>query len=319
METIEAGAIADLIKKIFFSTIDNIFDRAVEYKNDMGVLKQVNKIAVKDPNGNGHVVEIILSPIKDRESEYVVDISCDTLDKLKGISRINGKALKIDRSNKKEFSDLVKKILKSNKLIWVSDKKEAQDIIDGQHKDPEEIKKVIEFYYEGEGNDNPPVVTVTRVMTPLEDGKVEFTVTAEPNLTTQFPSGEFKSKDKAEVRYMEWIDDNLLVPKSERDKEAKREKAKDLEKEMDKSSADKDDESDISSTIYVGLRKVAGSTQVEITKIYAANYSHAADVVECALDDSEFFDSITEDENFYKIDEYNDDIDINECEFPSIN
>lgn len=301
-QAVGAGVL-DFLKKVFFSSLENILEGAVEYKKDMGVLKQVNTICAEEKKDKDkiHVFHVSLSPVKDQEGRFVVDITCDDIpeDELKGIRSIQGKALEINKENADEFNKLIKKFLNANKMKQMSqaDTEAYLRKLSGKSgKKPKGATKEDSFecYDESKGKENAPVVTVTVKVTPWDtsskSGKVHMEIETDAPVIKPF-KGFDGSEDLIDKVIDQFLDDNVLVRTSEYDEGTAT------------ASANK---------MFVSLTKVTSAkhTDVMLNKIVASDVVKANSLVEMIVDSDEFVDSMPEGESFYEITDAGEDVQV---------
>lgn len=113
-EDIVAAGLLDKIANMFFKGIDKILDGAVEYEEEMGVLKQVTRVPVTSNDGKEYTITIKLSPIKTKKGTFYVEINTDA----PGFdaSELDKKAIGIDNINLKDFNKKLDKLLEKNNL-----------------------------------------------------------------------------------------------------------------------------------------------------------------------------------------------------------
>jgi len=108
-----AAGLLDSLINMFFKGLDKALTSAAEYEEEMGVLKQINRINLESLDGTEHyTLTIKLSPVKNKDNYYFVEAETDApgLD----VSSINEKTMKLDRSNMKQFSKMIDKLLQAS-------------------------------------------------------------------------------------------------------------------------------------------------------------------------------------------------------------
>lgn len=116
LQPVEAGGILDALIKRLFGGLDNILNAAAEYEEEMGVLKQVNRIVIhpeNDPN-KSYVLKISLSPVRDKVNIYYVE--AETNAPGFDVSSINNKVMKLDNSSMKDFKKMIENLISANNL-----------------------------------------------------------------------------------------------------------------------------------------------------------------------------------------------------------
>lgn len=114
MQPVEGGSILSGIAKLLFGGLDKLLGTAAEYEEEMGVLKQVTRIPIDSDDGRRYTLTIKLSPVKEKQNLYYVEAECNApgLD----VSSINRKTLKLDNSNINDFNKMIDKLLVDNGL-----------------------------------------------------------------------------------------------------------------------------------------------------------------------------------------------------------
>lgn len=118
-QTIEtAGELSGLLGNLgdlLFKGLSGILDRATEYQEEYGVLKQVSHIRiVGNDSGNEYDLTIKLSPVKDREDIFYVEANTDApgLD----VTSINKKAIKLNKNTSDKFDEMITKLLNDHNM-----------------------------------------------------------------------------------------------------------------------------------------------------------------------------------------------------------
>ena len=107
-QIIEGGSLLSSIVKLLFGGIDNILDSMAEYEEEMGVLKQINKILITDGNTN-YTLTVKIAPVRDKEGVFFVEAQTDA--PKFDVSSINEKAMKLNNSTKDAFSKMISKLI----------------------------------------------------------------------------------------------------------------------------------------------------------------------------------------------------------------
>lgn len=135
-----AGELGGLISKLgslFFKGLDGIFDRAAEYQEEYGVLKQVTRInAVNEETDKKYTLTIKLSPVKDKQDLFYVEAEIDPSDI--SVDSINKTVVKLNTDTKVKFNNMINKFLTDNNLT-VTESEENTDAEDESDDDEEEL------------------------------------------------------------------------------------------------------------------------------------------------------------------------------------
>ena len=320
-KTYVAGGVLDSLFKLLFKGLDNIFNAAVEYENDMGKLKQVSNIKVKDSNGNEGIVKIKLSPVKDKDSVYYVEVVSD-IDgfNAEGVDRTT---MKIDKTGQEDFKKLIAKLLSDNKLMQIKEEGEGLHVINCYDED-EYIK------WKEEDGPEPKIIKVEVIQrTSSKKGYVDISLECKDK-ELKYDDHAVSSDDldgikEGEVRELidKILEDSKLMRTTEADEEygfdenKKSEDQSDTnEDELEEEDEDELEEEDknqpiASKHIDVSLSYVKSSDEVELHAIYA-NYdvNRAMQAFDEIINNDEFVDMLTEDPQSFRITDEGDDFDI---------
>lgn len=107
-----AGLISAIIEKLF-KGIGKALDDAAEYEEEMGVLKQINHIPIKDQRGYEYDLKITLAPVRDKDGLYYVE--AETKAPGFNVASINGKVMKLDNTSIKDFKKMIIDLIEENK------------------------------------------------------------------------------------------------------------------------------------------------------------------------------------------------------------
>jgi len=269
---VEASILQSLID-MFFKGFDKIFDQAIQYRNEMGVLKSVTEIPVVDASKTPYTVYVKLSPVKNKESVYFVEVDIQDKDGKStskfNVSQLHEKALKIDKTSMKDFNKAIQNLLNQNHLTKV----ETDDSSSAEDGESFEI----ECY-----RDEDPVDTNVSVSIQVTEYAVkgqsdkfllDIKVLDDPhNLITDPYKGDNKARSAAEDDKIidQFLIDNQLITSQEL------EEAKDSD---DAAAADDviDDVINESTKICVTLRNVSSAEQLlDLTAVTASNCSPAS-------------------------------------------
>lgn len=123
-QNIEGASLLSSLAGLFFKGLDNALTRAAEYEEEMGVLKQINRIPIETLDGDKkYTLTIKLSPVRNHDSFYFVEAETDApgLD----VSSIKNKTMKIDNTTLKQFQNLIDKMI--SKSNYTADMEREED------------------------------------------------------------------------------------------------------------------------------------------------------------------------------------------------
>lgn len=109
-QKIEGASALNSIIQLFFKGIDKLLDSAAEYEEEMGVLKQVNKIPIQDKNGNNYTLIVKLSPVKSKPGVFYVEVDNNNIPGL-DTSSVDKKAFNIGNRTDRKFNQLLSDLL----------------------------------------------------------------------------------------------------------------------------------------------------------------------------------------------------------------
>lgn len=318
-QPVQGGALLDALSKLFFKGLDNIFDAAAEYQKEMGVLKQVNKIPVKDKAGNEYTVTVKLAPVKDKDGIFYVEVSSDA----PGFTvseDINEKAIKLSKESMKEFRNVVFSILRENNLEEIKDE-DAEDESESDQQEskdeaPEETKEGLDTYRFGPFffTDNKAEQLEYKVFIEMkgdvDDEKFTITVESDPKLRFNYMR-EFAFDDNSPniksslIKFFEKCDVTADSNDFERTAQVIQDKYSEYV-----------DDITASSSIQVTLEKVVadGHETINLVNIIASSCTRKDTLAKLGeiVSSDEFVDNMPEGESTYKITEDNDGYDIDQ-------
>lgn len=330
--TVQGGALLDALSKFLFKGIESIFDAAVEYKNEMGVLKQVTTIPVKsERDQKKYTLTVKLTPIKDKEGNYYIELECPDYPKFKP-GALHGNVVKLNKDNQKDFIKLVDQILDKNGLERVPTEGEAAE--EEKKESSKNFKKnndlsgTYTFLFHSY-NEEATDTTVTVVMDTSQDGQeTDIEVTGDPKLAQDFfkrISHEEVAEGRGPKNLGTQLDDHMKKKcrlfVDEADKESWQSLIDSLNK-PDKSFANESEatteeattEETTAASIKVTLEKVIGSDQHEYINLVSIDSSCSEDDAMTAINaivaSDEFVDQMPEGESSYEITEEDDDYDV---------
>ena len=184
MEKVEGAGLLEGIIQLLFGGLDKALSEAVDYQEEMGVLKQINRITIEDASGDQYVLTIKLSPVRDKQNLFYVEASTNApnLD----VSKLNGITLILDNSNINDFKKKIDNFLKNNKYS----KQEAAESDDSAEPNEDE-----------NSSSNDDLQTEGDATALIEEAKAYYE--QDQLLTSKAPIGlvylrlEFKLKDKS--------------------------------------------------------------------------------------------------------------------------
>lgn len=290
MKTVEAGLATDLVG-LLFKGLGKIFEAGAEYENDMGVLKSVTTIPVQDKDSKEYQLKIKLAPVKDMNSTYVVELSCDGLSNFDAMGK-NGKAMKIDKSTKTQFEKFVDRVLAKNNLTRINDESDEAD--EDANSDNFYGSYEIECYDESDmtttHSDNDPSDLVCTYQIAKSDYGNELTVEFDKKPrcgNLNFKTKYVKDADEAFEIVSKWLNENGIIPITDPDP--------------------------IDSSIHIQLSKIVSNDTVDVRlkTIICSDMLSATDAIECVLSNNEFIDSLSEGESTYVITEDSEGYEVN--------
>lgn len=305
-QTIEGGSLLSSIVALFFKGLDNILDSAAEYEEEMGVLKQVNHIPLQDKDGKQYELTIKLAPVRDKKGIYYVEASTDKpgFD----VSSMNGIAVQLNNQTMKEFNAKVNELIEKNKLTVVKDDK--KDESEGEPADSmsledlifaanEQINRVnVEFENATDSRTNPPghYQLIAQIALSLDKDKkgkdiCKGKITYEPIGT--IPKKHLKTIKSSTievdpiVKGVQLTVDQLVA---------------EIEKQFNHQISIQglrrvNRNANSSVRVDATLKKVTGSTELTLMAINAScSIKAALDMLTDVVDDEEFINSFTDDE-----------------------
>ena len=110
LQEVKASDLLSSLVNLLFKGLDRALSDAAEYEQEMGVLKQKNKLTITDKNGNSFEFYIKLSPVKNNDSLYYVEVDANGVPNL-DVSSLDKKAVKLDKKNIDKFRKIVKDLV----------------------------------------------------------------------------------------------------------------------------------------------------------------------------------------------------------------
>lgn len=319
-QAVQGGVLLDALTRLLFNGLDGIFDAAAEYEKEMGVLKQINKIKVADKDGNDYTCIVKLAPVKDKDGVYYVEISCvdengrtATQYKFDGIDQ---SALKLDKSNKKEFKKWIADVLADNGLeeIEIDEESEEEESEEKESKSDKMSKKDLNkerfgpFMFFNVDNEDETYKVFIEMQGIPEKEKFVISVESDPELRFQYHDEIAFDDNTPNIRssIMKYFEKCGVEPESS-----------DCERalvQLEHKFSDYVDNITTSSTIRVRLEKITADGHDDINLISVTSSTHtrkqALDIVAKIVASDEFVDEMPEGESEYEITEDEDDYNI---------
>ena len=307
-EDIVAAGLLDKIVNMFFKGIDKVLDSAVEYEEEMGVLKQVTRVPVTSKDGKEYTVTIKLSPIKTKKGTFYVEIDTDAPEF--DASELNKKAVKIDNINLKDFNKKLDKMLEENNLsrIEPQDRNASDDSIN------EELRTLI--------NDAMDYYDDKNMLVNGESNNKSF------NALLRFGSSDIIGMTSCKVT-IAGLDleshEDILVPEQSYDVElvdddgnvlTKDELIDEMKDVIEKYCTDSHvtllSSANSSIVVEASFIREKGSNEVSLTAIHAScNIKAASELIYTIADSDDFINSLPEDiEQSFRLTDEGEDIDV---------
>lgn len=137
-QTIQGGNLLQSIANMLFKGIDKIIGEAAEYEEEMGVLKQVTRIPIY-PDGDNtkeYTLTIKLAPVRGKDGLYYVEAKTDAPDF--DVSSLNGKTIRLNNTNMKDFNKKIDELLDANDLSVKEKPEEDSDSSSEESEDTQE-------------------------------------------------------------------------------------------------------------------------------------------------------------------------------------
>lgn len=301
---VQGGALLDALSKLLFKGIDKIFDAASEYQKEYGVLKQVTKIPVQDRKGKEYTLVVKLSPIKDKEGLYYVEIECPGYDSLAADS-VNKKTIKLNKDNRDDFKNVIGRVMNLSHLRPVKKEEEGEEA---------EKENANNFMFYNPDDDSECEVYV-EVDAPEGGSKVTVTATGDPTLDVPFEKSI--STDDLDTNLGDELTKHLkkqcnLVPLGE-DSARWEEFVTYLnninDQEAIEEPGEEPEEENANASIKVTLEKITANGHEDINLI-SISCAEKINIIQDIVASDEFVDSMPEGESSYQIIEEDDDYDI---------
>ena len=298
-----AGGALSSIFDLLFKGVNNILDGAVEYQNDMGKLKQVTKINVADSRGKEYTLVVKLSPLKNKEEMFYVEVECPEFPNFNA-DKVNKKVIHIGTDNKDEFNSIVDDVLKENKLVRTEKGQAKKDENSNSYDIECYDSNKFEDWIEDDGP-QPAKLTVHVQQLPMEqEGYFEIILEC---ASKKINSDGYNLDEVKESEIDKTIDKVLQQSKLIRVEEGdaiKQEHSEDLE------TVNQGD-IETSSHLDVTLSYIKASDEVNLSAIYA-NYDiqDALLTLDEAINNDEFVNILSEEPQSFRITDEGNQFDI---------
>lgn len=318
------GGLLSELGNLLFKGLNGVLDRAAEYQEDYGVLKQVNVIPLVDQNGKQFTLTIKLAPVKDKQDLFFVEAETNApgLD----VSSINEKTVRLNTDTKERFNKMIEDLLNKNKLKPSEDENKDSDNSEEQADDEaneegsddenftERLAELIDIV-----NDD---LESERIFAKDEDGdKYEIVANLEM-------SDDAKHIEVTVVPYIdnEEADEGVTEEINSLDPRGDLIKLKDLKKLVVEVINDylsdnglKASTSILTSTcVKATFMKHAETGQIELKSISASSsLPKALDVIYSVTTNDEFIDMLTDEPQSFEITDVGDGYDVNKIDLIS--
>lgn len=321
---VTSASLLEKLADLFFRGLGSIFDYAAEYEDDYGKLKSVTRIPVKDESGEDFTLVVKLSPIKDKEGMFYIELELQDSNKSKVSSfkgdPLNEKTIKLDKSNKASLDKELDKVLAKNKLVKV-DPEDASENSQQEDEASEENGDIDEFDAVGIKDPNRKIhVICTRHPVEGQADKYTLTIETDKHVDKPFSQETAMTADKVDERIQEWLEWNDLMREEDSEEEdTDSDETIDLSDEDLEEALNEDiNETAASSKIRVTLRKVTSAKEpyADLIAISASTPSlapaAALNMLRAVVSDDEFFDQLDETDQSFEITDEGEDYDVQE-------
>lgn len=329
-QPIQGAGLLDSIKSMLFKGLDNAFNSASEYEEEMGVLKQVTRIPLEDESGKEtpYTLTIKLAPIKGKSGKYYVE--AETTAPNLDVSSINGKVLPITNSSMKGFNKMIDDLLEANSLTRTentsaeqqTDEEQANETSSNDVMTDEQEQEIADMIAQAAKEKGIEYRTVQ-----MEDGHVATLYTelqqrsTNPELCDMTISAEdpFEQKPirslKSATKVVAAVDSNgetLSFTAFCNELKAQLDAYMKANKLTEQSTR----EANASTHVDVTFIKSSKDNEISLTAINAScNIQAALDMIESVADDAEFLNELVDDsEQSYRITDDGDSLDVIEIE-----
>lgn len=284
-----AGGLLDALSKIFFKGIENILDAAAEYEEEFGVLKQKTVLNLQDQsNGKVYTLTVKLSPVKDKDSFYYVE--AETTAPGLDVSSINEKTLKIDKTTKEKFNEIINKLLEEHNLKIQNDENNEEDSQDIDSIIEQINKDLEDMVLESEDPDSP-------------DYEVKGEVTKNNNkllLKASLSDGQDETEEKtADIEFLDPDDGSILS--IDEIEESIIDKINEMFQE-ETEDADDQEETTASTIVRATFIKSSKTNKISLRAITATiDIEDALDIAYDVADDDDFANSLGSEPESYEI------------------
>lgn len=284
-----AGGLLDALSKIFFKGIENILDAAAEYEEEFGVLKQKTVLNLQDQsNGKVYTLTVKLSPVKDKDSFYYVE--AETTAPGLDVSSINEKTLKIDKTTKEKFNEIINKLIEEHNLKIQNDENNEEDSQDIDSIIEQINKDLEDMVLESEDPDSP-------------DYEVKGEVTKNNNkllLKASLSDGQDETEEKtADIEFLDPDDGSILS--IDEIEESIIDKINEMFQEETEDANDQE-ETTASTIVRATFIKSSKTNKVSLRAITATiDIEDALDIAYDVADDDDFANSLGSEPESYEI------------------
>ena len=268
-------------------------------------------------DGKQHTLIFKLSPIRDKENTFYVEIEGDEGLKDLDLEGFDKQAITLNRANGKDFWDFIKKVLKKNKLEGLKPQTQESEPEENTEDNTDEEEYIdtrlhLEAYDENENSKAPkaPIVEVTLDIIQDDAGKFSVSIgTNSKNVPEKVTKRENLTKQALENEIEQWPTGRGLVYTEEAE-----EQIIDLLDSIEETAQ----KQEATASIKVQLEKVQGSKGLEVNLVSIRGTSvKAADILGTLVESDEFVDSMPDGISSYEIYEEDDDYNVDPIEdFP---
>lgn len=326
IQSIEGGSILAKLADTLFKGLGSILGEAAEFEEEMGVLKQINRITLEDEaTDKTYTLTIKLSPVRNKDNLYYVEAETNAPNF--DVSSLHRQTIELDKTNINSFNEKVKQLITKNNLQvsepqqdQQSTKEESTAEKDEQQNSNLEIESQIDAllseiksYYD---RVHPVGLTKKRDYATIN---VEITKADSETCTVRLDAINSLDKEAAPLSYIhpdsisiELIEDNMVISSSSL-------KAK-IEEIVDDFAANNNIRNlryvSGSTSVQVSFVKDKRTKQVSYTAIHAScDITSALDIIYDVAEDPDFVDSIPEEEEqSFEITEIDDSYDVSRIE-----
>lgn len=211
LQPVEGAGILDALANLFFKGMDKALSERAEYEEEMGVLKQINRIPIETLDGkNTYTLIVKLSPIRGKDNYYYVEAETDApgLD----VSGLHQKTLKLDNTNMRQFRNTIDKLISNSNYAADMDRSDEANADTGE---------VVGKPAEGEENNSSEgeIISESEVKELIDEAQSEFDgraigVTDPDGLSVQLtPEYKNVTSDECQIDIVAKDENNSVVNK----------------------------------------------------------------------------------------------------------